>query len=384
MLLSPSNAKSWSPRLKYIIFDEIHSIGQAEDGVVWEQLLLLAPCPIIALSATVGNPEQFNSWLESTQQSIGNELTMITHPHRYSDLRKFIYTPPKSFSFNGLAERVSFATMGLDGLEGFAFMHPVASLVNRSRGMPNDLSLEARDCLSLWQAMNRHQTHDYPVPPDVDPAVALPSIIKKADIIAWEKKLKDLLKKWMMEDASPFENIVDELSKTMDEDGEAVQISKRHATDSMGEHLASVDRESLEDTTLPLLCKLHERDALPAILFNYDRNACERICHSVLDQLITAEANWKKESAAWKSKLEQWEQWKKVQAKFAAKKPPKTTKAKKGNDDDPVGKAEQMQDAANSEVDSWAFFNPDDPIDGFHFAARYVLGVSLAIGARFV
>jgi superfamily II RNA helicase len=53
MLLAPSNAKSWSERVKWIIFDEVHCIGQAEDGLIWEQLLLMAPCPIIALSATV-------------------------------------------------------------------------------------------------------------------------------------------------------------------------------------------------------------------------------------------------------------------------------------------------------------------------------------------
>ncbi|KAG6985319.1 hypothetical protein G7Y79_00113g101740 [Physcia stellaris] len=267
MLLSPSNARSWSPRLKYIIFDEIHSIGQAEDGVVWEQLLLLAPCPIIALSATVGNPEQFNSWLKSTQESIGNELTMITHPHRYSDLRKFIYTPPKKFQFNGLTDRGSFATLGLDGLAG---------------GIPNDLSLEARDCLSLWQAMTHHQTKDFPVSPELDPAKAVAQIIRKADIIVWEKKLKELLRKWMDDDASPFDKVVEDLSKSMDSSAEEFQSSKQHGTDGDSESSTTVDPESLQDTTLPLLCKLQERNALPAIFFNYDRHKCEVICHSVL------------------------------------------------------------------------------------------------------
>jgi hypothetical protein len=30
-----------------IILDEIHSIGQQEGGAVWEQILLMAPCPIM-------------------------------------------------------------------------------------------------------------------------------------------------------------------------------------------------------------------------------------------------------------------------------------------------------------------------------------------------
>jgi hypothetical protein len=131
MLLSPTHANGWSKRVKRIIFDEVHCIGQAEDGIVWEQLLLLAPCPIIALSATIGNPKEFNEWLLSTQKALGNDLTMVSHPHRYSDLRKFIYSPPKTFDFQSLTEKPVFGHLGLDETPGFTFMHPVASLVNK-------------------------------------------------------------------------------------------------------------------------------------------------------------------------------------------------------------------------------------------------------------
>jgi ATP-dependent RNA helicase DDX60 len=137
MLLAPSNAakkNSWSCKVKRIIFDEVHCIGQAEDGIVWEQLLLLAPCPIIALSATVGNPEEFYQWLKCTQASIGSELVMVYHPHRYSDLRKFVYTPPTKFSFTGLRSPSQLAIPGLDSSpkasKGFAFVHPGASLIH--------------------------------------------------------------------------------------------------------------------------------------------------------------------------------------------------------------------------------------------------------------
>ena len=372
MLLSPTNARSWSPRLRYIIFDEIHSIGQAEDGVVWEQLLLLAPCPIIALSATVGNPSQFSSWLSSTQNSLGNELTMIKHPHRYSDLRKYVYTPPKKFAFYGLAKVKSFATLGLDGLDGLRFMHPIASLVNKSRGMPDDLSLEARDCLSLWESMTRHQSEAFPVPADLSPE-SLPSVIKKADVIHWELRLKDLLRKWMSDDSSPFDKIVDELGKSTDGRFEESQVSSRYATDSAAEGLLDIDPNSVMATTLPLLCKLNERNALPAILFNYDRSMCEGICMSLLRDLVTAEEKWKKNSPLWKTRLSEWEQWKSAKAKLAAKKPAKPTARKKGSQDDdgPGTKADQTQDAASAEADPMASFNPEDPIEGFHFAASH-------------
>ena len=136
MLLAPSMAKgpnSWARRVKRIIFDEVHCIGQAEDGIIWEQLLLLAPCPIIALSATVGNPAEFKEWLEGTQRVKGFNLEMITHESRYSDLRKFIYEPPQSYDFDGLrpVERLPFP--GLDSGETskgrFSFIHPISGLI---------------------------------------------------------------------------------------------------------------------------------------------------------------------------------------------------------------------------------------------------------------
>lgn len=375
MLLSPSNAKSWSEKVKTIIFDEIHSIGNAEDGVVWEQLLLLAPCPIIALSATVGNPEKFSDWLATTQKASGFQLTMVKHKHRYSDLRKFIFVPPKRFAFHGLSPKTSFATLGLDSVEGFSFIHPAASLVNKSRGIPDDLSLEARDCLSLWQSMSRHQTPHYPVDISLDPGTsAFPKILTKADIIKWEESLKQLLKIWMDDDESPFDRVLEDLSKPMiDYRHGGDQISRRHAVDTGAEEMTQINVNDLLDTTLPLLCKLHERDALPAILFNYDRAKCEGICRTIISQLTLAEQKWKEKSASWKKHLSDWEQWKKEQAKMAGKKAPKIAPKKRGKDDEEGlgSKADRVQDAANSEASPFANFDPEDPVDGFHFAAKH-------------
>lgn len=141
MLLAPSNAQtpdSWARRVRRIIFDEVHCIGQAEDGIIWEQLLLLAPCPIIALSATVGNPLEFREWLAGTQKVKGFDFVMVTHSARYSDLRKFLYTPPAVFQFDGLRPVESLPLPGLDVHQGgatgpsrFAFIHPIGSITSR-------------------------------------------------------------------------------------------------------------------------------------------------------------------------------------------------------------------------------------------------------------
>ncbi|MCJ1385234.1 hypothetical protein MMC17_008355 [Xylographa soralifera] len=364
MLLAPSNAKSWAPRVRCIIFDEIHSIGQAEDGVVWEQLLLLAPCPIIALSATVGNPGQFSDWLTVTQRSSGFELSMIKHEQRYSDLRKFVYSPPKRFTFKTLGKRLNLGDLGLDGIPGFQYFHPIASLVNKSRGIPADLGLEPRDCLILWQTMAKHQTATYPVSGDLDPKSCLPQIICKADIIAWERELKDLLSFWMSNSDSPFDNVLEELSAPLEQQHTIdVPVS---ATNQNSELIDVIDPSDLQQTILPLVTDLHDHNALPAIFFNYDRAACERIGKSLLDRLQDAEKSWKAESPKWAATMESYEKWKNA----SKVKAPKAVKAKKtkDKDDERGSKADAERDSAEREASPFEHFDPNAPCEEFSFA----------------
>ena len=364
MLLTPNNARSWSERVKWIIFDEVHCIGQAEDGLIWEQLLLMAPCPIIALSATVGNAEAFSEWLSSTQKATGNDLTMVQHKHRYSDLRKFLYTPPKDSAKSvaaslPLSSSRTFARLGLDDVPNFTFMHPVASLTNRKRGMPSDFSLEARDCYFLWQSMSKHQTKDHPVDKSLAPSSVLPKVMRKADIINWESRLKTLLAQWLADENSPFEAVRKDFSSSVIES--ALQIENSGNAEPAKDELEVDDPASAHDVDniLPLLTELHQQDALPGIIFNYDRAACEKMCRTVLTQLEEAESEWKRTSPKWAEKLREWEEYKKEVARRAKQ----GVRAAKG-----TTKEEQMMEAANREVSPFATFDPDRPLEGFHFA----------------
>lgn len=367
MLLSPSNAKSWAPRVRRIIFDEIHSIGQAEDGVVWEQLLLLAPCPIIALSATVGNPEQFNDWLAETQKASGSEIKMIQHHTRYSDLRKYMYQPPTNFRFGGFGKSYGVG-LGLDGLSGFEPFHPASSLVDKSRGMPDDLALEPRDCLALWQAMVKFQTANYKVPDSLDPAKCLPACIRKVDIFNWEKSLKKLLLQWMPDSGSPFDKVMKELTPNT-----ALEILQRVPSPSSSSVTdgEAIDPMDLKATTLPLLYQLHQRRALPAILFNYDRSACEFIGDNLLSQLVQAESKWK-EGPQWTKLMEGFERYQEQKDK-KSRKPPKPSKKGKGDDEDGGSKLDRMRDEASDGGSIYDLFDPLAPQPDFSFANPKVL-----------
>ncbi|KAK5112755.1 hypothetical protein LTR62_003853 [Meristemomyces frigidus] len=366
MLLAPSNANGWASRVRRIIFDEVHSIGQAEDGVVWEQLLLMAPCPIIALSATVGNPGDFGGWLTDTQKAIGIDLITVQHPHRYSDLRKYYYVPPKQFVFDGIPDRTSFGVLGLEGLVGFNNVHPVGALVDRSRGVPADLGLEPRDCFELWKAMTKLQTTEHPVPAELDPAKVLPAVCRKIDILNWEKNLKALLREWLADEDSPYEKLIKELEGSFRNDDREEKQTTQALDDSSASTVNINDQTDLAKTTLPMLCRLHAHDALPAILFNYDRHQCEKLCQTVLQQLQDAELAQRKSGPKWEKTLERWEAWKKMQLKNA--KTMASGKKGKLQDEDSGSKLDQQRDAADAASSQWETFSPDAPIDGFHFA----------------
>ncbi|RKO88822.1 hypothetical protein BDK51DRAFT_38124 [Blyttiomyces helicus] len=49
LLVNPVGNSYIVPKLKRVVFDEVHTIGQEDVGVIWERLFLLVRCPILAL-----------------------------------------------------------------------------------------------------------------------------------------------------------------------------------------------------------------------------------------------------------------------------------------------------------------------------------------------
>ncbi|KAI1075155.1 P-loop containing nucleoside triphosphate hydrolase protein [Whalleya microplaca] len=365
MLLASSNAKtstSWSRRVKRIIFDEVHCIGQSEDGVIWEQLLLLAPCPIIALSATVGNPLEFKEWLEGTQKVKGFDLEMIVHGYRYSDLRKYIYNIPISSDFKGLLPVTRLPFPGLesdaDASKRFTFVHPIGALIGKNIDTLNDTSLEPRDCLHLWKCLKKHENDHYKADDSLSPKRSLPSLVKKSDVAKWETSLKQQLEAWMINRASPFESIQEDLR--------GKQFNKLVQVDAKLQAIVPPNRRSPLVYGRPifsLALDLRNCGALPAIFFNYDRLGCEAILVTLLKALKLAEVEYKETDPKWKKKIAEFETWKKTRGKTT-----KLTRTHLVADEEGLSKLDFLREDANQEKSPWDSFDPYAPLSQFSFA----------------
>ncbi len=138
LLLSPTKAgQNWAKKIKWILFDEVHTINDPLDGPVWERILQLTTCPFLALSATVGQPEAFRSWLSGTRKE---RVELIVHSERYNDLRQFVCG--KSTTPDRACELLP--------------LHPCTFLSSHQlakEGFPSLADFESRDTFALWEAM---------------------------------------------------------------------------------------------------------------------------------------------------------------------------------------------------------------------------------------
>ena len=133
LLLNPNHAERWGSNIRYVIFDEVHCIGEEGTGAIWEHLLLLIRCPFLALSATIQNPEHFQTWLQRArdvrrEQVVSRRIEkpkdvpsdgrfnvhLILYAERFSDLQKYVFLPP-CFCFGDASSGIAPLMIGPSG-----------------------------------------------------------------------------------------------------------------------------------------------------------------------------------------------------------------------------------------------------------------------------
>ncbi|SIO73543.1 Uncharacterized helicase C694.02 [Babesia microti strain RI] len=121
LLLSLRNSeREYVRRIEYIIFDEIHCITHSDIGQYLERCIHLSSSPFLALSATIGNPSEFHSWLNEVNKSRNlingnNGVHLATFDERYSDLKLAIYTIYKGIELLNPVTCLSHARLAENG-----------------------------------------------------------------------------------------------------------------------------------------------------------------------------------------------------------------------------------------------------------------------------
>lgn len=200
------------------------------------------------LSATVGEPELFNTWLSHVQKTKGFNHRFIHHPHRYSHLRKFAYFPqlqrPSNFT-------------GLDRYQpsnGMKFIHPISAL-GFGASMPPDFSLEAADLLGF---------HDVVAELDAGLAMELSperffrghsTFLTQKDILRYEVAAKEALNILIttsdpLNNTSPLKKVINRVQDPV------IARTSGHALD------APPSARTFLEGLIPLLADLHDSNDL--------------------------------------------------------------------------------------------------------------------------
>ncbi|MCH2228469.1 MAG: DEAD/DEAH box helicase [Candidatus Caenarcaniphilales bacterium] len=76
-------------QLKFIIFDEFHYLGDESRGTVWEESIIYSPkdVSIVALSATINNPEEIQDWITE----VHGECALVKTDYRPVPLHHFYF-----------------------------------------------------------------------------------------------------------------------------------------------------------------------------------------------------------------------------------------------------------------------------------------------------
>eukprot|EP00026_Physarum_polycephalum_P000260 Phypoly_transcript_00260.p1 GENE.Phypoly_transcript_00260~~Phypoly_transcript_00260.p1 ORF type:complete len:1826 (+),score=425.65 Phypoly_transcript_00260:56-5533(+) len=282
LLLLSMEDPGWQRRIKYLIFDEIQSLG-TEGGEIWEHLLLLTDAPLLALSATVNNGQQFYDWLSDVERTRNRKMHYIKYDQRYNDLRPYVY----DISNTELVPLHPFHALNL------------RTIAANNGELPVDLKLLPEHCVVLFEALHKYLSPLKIDVSDLDPNTFFQTVdgvewnLSMMDVVRYEQALKQrFLSSIPLQPVSPAQAILDELS------GPLPAVFERQAKILTTHTPVSV----LENHLYEALNVLKAKDMLPAIVFHFDRVNCVHLAE-LLAQRLTAEETEAREKDGTQEKI---------------------------------------------------------------------------------
>jgi hypothetical protein len=178
----------------------------SEGGEFYDRLLLLSKSiPILALSATVGNPDPFNKWIAKSKEVRGQKMKLIITKKRFSDLQQYVYLP--TFPLTSLVETSLYPKEKQRQKNSIVSINPVFSLsmsILKECGFPGDMKLVPSQCVQLWDVMKKYAGDN---PPngfnELNPDIYFKDIgyIVKDDADGYEEKLKEVFMSYVKDES---------------------------------------------------------------------------------------------------------------------------------------------------------------------------------------
>ncbi|KAG0438022.1 hypothetical protein DMUE_3348 [Dictyocoela muelleri] len=294
--------KENTSRIKYIIIDEIHKISSRDMGVYIERVIHLSPCPILVLSATLGNLTNFYNWLKAVEKMKNRECELVLHQERYCDIKVFNYSNDEIVHINPLYsfqvtkhKNKLLETQNLknnshkneevirdnDNIDKDNFgndIHPKEDKINIDEKISYEnlfrettIDFLPEDTLNfyytLYSVLRKDQIKLFK---KLRPKKFFKSnIISKADVTKYKNFLFNSVNTWIKEKKIDYSQGL-----------KIIEISTEKTKESLKNINLNIDNQ-----ILPLLNKLKERNMLPCIVFNIDREICNRLAKKVFLEL---------------------------------------------------------------------------------------------------
>ena len=288
LMLTGSNSK-WTSRIRHIIFDEVHCIGD-EGGEEWEQLILLCECPFLALSATLGNANHFHNWLKRVEEAKGRKIYKVEHNERYNDLCPWVWC--KTLGDNGDILELNPCWV-LQKVKGSARL--------TMELFPKDLKFLPENCAALYDAIVPLMLEEGRVQDaaDISPGIFFPRRWPEAlwnlsmrHVTEWEIRLKEEFCKLGNE---AQDRIIRDLSNKT----ELCFADNDRRLGEFGQH--SIVKEDIT----ALMATLQRRGMLPALCFRLNRIGCERLAETLCNHFLATEQEWRtRPEKCWEEKRE--------------------------------------------------------------------------------
>jgi superfamily II RNA helicase len=237
-----NNINKIGTQFDYVVYDEIHNLNKQEDGDSYENLIKLLPCNFVALSATIQNIEDLQSFFQKTHTK---KIHLIEYNKRFINHQRWIWK----------GELVK--------------LHPFCAYSTIDDIKDDNLSFTPNDCASLWESI--------------------------ADIFDYIDNDNDILDGYSPDDYFPEEKLLsldDCKEYELFLKGKLVDLEKvypKEVQDVFNSFNEEPSGKSPKDGIIDFIKDVKKRDMFPILMFHTNEMVCKEIFHDLYEYLNNKE-----------------------------------------------------------------------------------------------